>query len=106
LAGQATSTPRGALFISAYNYTSLTPRQDLANANYQALLKKRVELGRKIAAFDVTGKPPDAKYIGLRKQYDALAVQLEEAEEECKQADAAAIREKNKRKLLPRTKRP
>jgi uncharacterized protein YdcH (DUF465 family) len=70
----------------------MTKRQDLANANYQALLKKRDELGRKIAALDVTGKPRDAKYIGLREQYDALDVQLDEAEEECQQADAAALR--------------
>ena len=70
----------------------MTPRQVIANANHQALLKKRDELGRKIAAFDVTGKPRDATYIGLRELYDALDVQLEEAEEECKQADAAAPR--------------
>jgi hypothetical protein len=33
---------------------------------------------------------PHPEYMALQKQYNAVAVQLEEAEEECRRADVAA----------------
>ena len=73
---------------------TITKRQALANANYQALLKERNELGHKIAvalaASEIILRQPAPEYVALQKQYNAVAVHLEEAEEECRQANVAA----------------
>jgi hypothetical protein len=73
----------------------MTPRQDLANVYYQALLNARYELGRKVAIAaaksDVTSRELSAEHRALQEQYDAVVTELEEAMEECKQADAAAL---------------
>ena len=73
----------------------MTPRQDLANANYQSLMEARDELGRKIAIAsaksEVTSRELSSEHRALQEQYDAVVVELEEAAEECKLADAAAL---------------
>lgn len=70
-------------------------RQDLANANYLALVEEQQELSRKIAAaFTACGAAsgmPDTENTALQKRYDAVIVQLASAEEECRQAEAAVI---------------
>jgi hypothetical protein len=74
--------------------SNLTERQILANTNYQAWLKKRDDLGREIAVatYDAmeTSENPNTDLTLLYKQYDAAVIQLYEAAEECRLADAAA----------------